>query len=79
MKRSLISDFTAIGLVSYLLSIIKGRYGDSTTLLAVSGVAANLRFRAEAGIEAGFSGAGDAGDDLLIGGVPANAKPCVRE
>ena len=37
-----------------LLSIVKGRYGETSTLLAVSGVAANVRFRTSAGVEAGF-------------------------
>jgi len=37
-----------------LLSIVKGRYGETFSLLAVSGVAANVRFRANAGVEAGF-------------------------
>jgi hypothetical protein len=37
-----------------LLSIVRGRYGETFSLLAVSGVAANVRFRTNAGIEAGF-------------------------
>ena len=37
-----------------LLSIIKGRYGETFSLLAVSGVAANVRFGSRAGIQAGF-------------------------
>ena len=37
-----------------LLSIVKGRYGETSSLLAVSGVAANVRFRTSAGVEAGF-------------------------
>lgn len=37
-----------------LLSIIKGRYGETSSLLAVTGVAANVRFRANAGAEVGF-------------------------
>ena len=37
-----------------LLSIVKGRYGETFSLLAVSGVAANVRFRTSAGVEAGF-------------------------
>lgn len=60
-----------------LLSIVKGRYGESSTLLAVSGVAASLKFRAEAGIEAGFNGVGDVGDDLLIGGVAYEENPTI--
>ena len=37
-----------------LLAIISGCYGDSFSLLAVSGVAANVTFRANAGVNAGF-------------------------
>jgi hypothetical protein len=37
-----------------LLSIVKGRYGETFSLLAVSGVAANVRFRANAGVEVGW-------------------------
>jgi hypothetical protein len=37
-----------------LLAIINGCYGDSVSLLAVSGVAANVTFRANAGVNAGF-------------------------
>ena len=33
-----------------LLSIVKGRYGETFSLLAVSGVAANVRFGANAGV-----------------------------
>ena len=37
-----------------LLSIVKGRYGDTYSLLSVSGVAANVRFSTIAGVQAGF-------------------------
>ena len=37
-----------------LLSIVKGRYGEIFSLLAVSGVAANVRFGTRTGIDAGF-------------------------
>jgi hypothetical protein len=37
-----------------LLSIIKGRYGETFSLLSVSGVAANVRFGTTAGINLGF-------------------------
>jgi hypothetical protein len=37
-----------------LLSIVKGRYGETFSLLAVSGVAANVRFRTNAGVEVGW-------------------------
>ena len=37
-----------------LLSIVKGRYGETFSLLSVSGVAANVRFRTNAGVQLGF-------------------------
>ena len=37
-----------------LLSIVKGRYGETFSLLAVSGVAANVRFNTNVGVQAGF-------------------------
>jgi len=37
-----------------LLSIVKGRYGETFSLLAVSGVAANVRFRTNAGVDVGI-------------------------
>jgi hypothetical protein len=37
-----------------LLAIIEGRYGESFSLLSVSGVAANVRFRANAGVDVGI-------------------------
>lgn len=37
-----------------LMSIVRGRYGDTFTLLTVTGVAANVRFGARAGVQAGF-------------------------
>lgn len=37
-----------------LLSIVKGRYGEMSSMLSVTGVAANIRFRANAGVQAGF-------------------------
>jgi len=60
-----------------LLAIVKGRYGQTSTLLEVNSVIANLRFRAEAGVEAGFRGAGAPGDDLLIGGLAYEENPTI--
>jgi len=37
-----------------LMSIVKGRYGDTFSLLAVTGVAASIRFQANAVVQAGF-------------------------
>jgi hypothetical protein len=36
------------------MSVVKGRYGETFTLLAVSGVAANVRFNTRASVQAGF-------------------------
>ena len=36
-----------------LLSIVKGRYGETFSLLSVTGVAANVRFKSAAGVEVG--------------------------
>lgn len=60
-----------------LLSIVKGRYGETSSLLTVNGVAASMRFRADLGIEAGFPGVGDTGEDLLIGGVAYEENPTI--
>ncbi len=37
-----------------LMAIVKGRYGDTFSLLSVTGVAANIRFQANAVVQAGF-------------------------
>lgn len=37
-----------------LLAMVKSRYGETSSLLAVSGVAANVRFSTNAGVQAGF-------------------------
>jgi len=60
-----------------LLSIVKGRYGETSSLLAVNGVAANIRFRAELGVDAGYPGAGDSGEDLITGGVAYEENPTI--
>ena len=60
-----------------LLSIVKGRYGETYSLLAVSGVAANMRFRAEAGIEAAFGPDSRAGENLLLGGFAYEENPTI--
>ena len=48
-----------------LLSIVKGRYGETFSLLAVSGVAANVRFSAKAGAEAGIGPSGNYDGNLV--------------
>ena len=60
-----------------LLAIVKGRYGETSSLLAVSGVAANIRLRTEAGIEAGFGTKDLSGENLLIGGFAYEENPTI--
>ena len=60
-----------------LLSIVKGRYGETSSLLAVSGVAANVRFSTSAGIEAGFGSEVISGENLLIGGMAYEENPTI--
>ncbi len=60
-----------------LLSIVKGRYGETSSLLAVSGVAANVRFSSSAGIEAGFGSNDISGENLLIGGLAYEENPTI--
>lgn len=48
-----------------LLSIVKGRYGETSMLLAVTGVAANIRFKANAGAQAGIGPTGSYGGNLV--------------
>jgi hypothetical protein len=62
-----------------LLSIVKGRYGETFSLLAVSGVTANIRFRTNAGVQAGFgpseSYAGNLGP--FSGGLAYEENPTI--
>jgi hypothetical protein len=65
-----------------LLSIVKGRYGESflsDTLLAVSGVAANVRFSTSAGIQAGFGPQDNYTGNLVpfIGGLTYEENPTI--
>ena len=62
-----------------LLSIVKGRYGETTTLLAVSGVAANVRFRADASIDAGVGPEENYAGNLvpLSGGLAYEENPTI--
>ena len=48
-----------------LLSIVKGRYGETFSLLAVTGVAAQPGEFVQAILQGSFSGAGTLGDPLL--------------
>jgi len=54
-----------------LLSIVKGRYGESISLLEVTGVAANVRFRVDASLDFGIHLGPGAPDDAAAGGAVA--------
>lgn len=60
-----------------LLAIVKGRYAETSSLLAVTGVAANIRFRVDAGVEGGFEATGIPGDDLLTASVAYEENPTI--
>jgi hypothetical protein len=62
-----------------LLSIVKGRYGETSSLLAVSGVAANVRFRANIGAEVGIGPEVNYAGNLvpLSGGVAYEENPTI--
>jgi len=60
-----------------LLMVVKGRYGETASFLAVNAVAANIRFRTEAGIEAGFGPNITSGENLLIGGLAYEENPTI--
>ncbi len=60
-----------------LLSIIKGRYGETSSLLAVKNVAANVRFSTNAGVEAGFGPKDISGENLFIGGLAYEENPTI--
>jgi hypothetical protein len=62
-----------------LLSIVKGRYGETFSLLAVSGVAANVRFRANAGVEVGWGPSSNYDANLVpfSGGLAYEENPTI--
>lgn len=60
-----------------LLSIVKGRYGETSSLLAVKSVAANVRFSTNARIEAGFGPQDISGENLFIGGLAYEENPTI--
>jgi len=62
-----------------LMSIVRGRYGETFSLLAVTGVAANVRFGAKAGVEVGF-GPNENYDGNLVpfsGGLAYEENPTI--
>lgn len=61
-----------------LLSIVKGRYGESASLLQVNAIAANIRFRVDTGLELGFNGdTGVPGENLITGGMAYEENPTI--
>lgn len=62
-----------------LLSIVKSRYGETFSLLAVSGVAANIRFRANVGVQAGFGPESNYAGNLVpfSGGLAYEENPTI--
>jgi hypothetical protein len=62
-----------------LMSIVRSRYGETYDMLAVTAIAANIRFRATAGVEAGF-GPSSSYDGNLVpfsGGVAYEENPTI--
>ncbi len=62
-----------------LLSIVKGCYGETFSLLAVSGVAANISFSANVGVQAGFGPRGNYEGNLVpfSGGLAYEENPTI--
>jgi hypothetical protein len=62
-----------------LLSIVKGRYGETFSLLAVTGVAANVRFRTNAGVQAGIGASDNYFGNLVpfSGGLAYEENPTI--
>ncbi len=62
-----------------MMSIVKTRYGETSSLLAVSGVAANVRFNASAGVEAGFGPSSNYDGNLVpfTGGLAYEENPTI--
>lgn len=62
-----------------LLSMVKSRYGETSSLLAVSGVAANVHFSTNAGVQAGFGSCDNYEGNLVpfTGGVAYEENPTI--
>jgi hypothetical protein len=58
-----------------LLSIVKERYGETSSLLQVTGVAANIRFKSSVGVDVGFGPTNNYDGNL----VPLNAGVAYEE
>ena len=75
-----------------LMAIVKGRYGETTSLLSVNGVAANVRFNTQAGVNFGFgpessysgnlvpfSGSGTYEENPTITYAPVHGEKYIRQ
>jgi len=62
-----------------LLAIVKGRYSETSSLLAVSGVAANFRFKTNAGIDVGYGPSQNYDGNLVpfTGGMAYEENPTI--
>jgi hypothetical protein len=62
-----------------LLSIVKGRYGETSSQLAVSAIAANVNFKTNAGLEAGFGSKDNYRENLVpfSGGFAFEENPTI--
>ena len=62
-----------------LLAIVKSRYGESFTLLSVNSVAANVRFKANVGVEVGYGSSENYAGQLVpfAGGVAYEENPTI--
>lgn len=60
-----------------LLWIVKFRYGETSSLLAVTSVASNVRFRTEVNLNAGFETDGDGAIGSLGGGLSYEENPTI--
>lgn len=60
-----------------LLMVVKGRYGETASLLAVNAVASNIKFRSEAGIDTGFGPESIRGDNKLFGRLAYEENPTI--
>ena len=62
-----------------LMSIVRGRYGETFSLLAVTGVAANVRFSTNAGVNVGFGPDDNYAGNLVpfSGGIAYEENPTI--
>ncbi|MEJ2470907.1 MAG: hypothetical protein P8Y91_05295 [Desulfuromonadales bacterium] len=60
-----------------LLMVVKGRYGETASLLAVNAVASNIKFRSEGGIDTGFGPQSIRGDNKVFGRLAYEENPTI--